>query len=299
MSEETADDRTMSIGMRRSDGTVTTSYNVNNIAYLDVASEAQSPLLLRTGILAAGLIILLSLVRLFIGIPEYRGVMLLLQFILFTSTAGAVFQYSKYRLHLGSALAIEGAQMVSYFFYITLFFWFLFLSLVVAGILWYVLRYGSSSDGIVVGTISHEDYHELHQAGSFEDRFLDRVAETITVTGRDDGFLTSMEYSYHFVPDNIVSVEHRKPHLTWLQWALIMFVSILTLLIVIVLRNENGGIAMLIAVLVVGGIAAAGLYFYFLETNDTLTIYVQGGNRRSFRMNTEDTDQFVSQFTNR
>lgn len=83
--------------------------------------------------------------------------------------------------------------------------------LIAGTVLWAVIALGAwraiqTRGWISIGTTAGTDELVGSDVTTLEEQFLDRTSGPITVSGTAEGLLTSLQYRYHFVPKNIVSV---------------------------------------------------------------------------------------------
>ena len=83
---------------------------------------------------------------------------------------------------------------------------------IVGGGLWWLRR----DDGAIVSTVTDTLELVTRDLSSLEEEFKERSIDLITLKGDASGFLRSVQYRYHLVPDNIVSVDHGREKLSYL-----------------------------------------------------------------------------------
>lgn len=81
--------------------------------------------------------------------------------------------------------------------------------LVFGGLWWYL----HTDDGANIGTLTGTVRLQTKDLTALEGAFENRSHELITLTGRISGLATVREYRHHLVPDNIVSLQHRRASL--------------------------------------------------------------------------------------
>lgn len=171
------------------------------------------------------------------------------------------------------------------------------LLLVALGALLMLYYYAGGGGGVALGTTTGEERLEVDDTGSLESQFLDRAADTITISGSNGGSISSQEYRYHFVPDNIVSVERQQTDLTPKEWAAVVGVTAVPLAIAFIVGNDPGSQLPLIAAAF--GVVSALLYAGFSRKDDGVVVELQSGTSRSFVMGPEDARSVLSEFGQR
>lgn len=165
------------------------------------------------------------------------------------------------------------------------------------GVLLIAYHFVDENDGIELGTVTGNTRIDLEDPTDLETQFVERSLNTITMTGTEDRLLSSISYRYHFVPDNIVSVQRQQTAVTLTEWAIILGVTVPPLAFAYVatmkpLRNT-------MIALVPCGILGALLYFGFSRKDDGVVIELRSGETRSFVMSSDDARSVLNEFGNR
>jgi len=160
-----------------------------------------------------------------------------------------------------------------------------------------IAYYYSDSDEIELGTTTRREQLEVHDASSLESEFVERTSDTITIEGTDDKLLSSTTYRYHFVPDNIISIERQQSNVTLPEWAVIGGTFFIPLILVYFFSANPGKDAGITAA--VCGVVAVVLFIGFANKDDGILIESQSGDRRSFVMSPDDARSVLSTFGQR
>lgn len=152
-----------------------------------------------------------------------------------------------------------------------------------------------SSDTVELGTLNETDNFSLSNAKTIEDTFKGKVSEKITVSGRKRDTTNTMEYTYHFVPENIVSMEKVEDSVSLLLFIAFLAAFVVLLYSIMIAVSTSSGyigwviIVSFIALLVIG-------YVISKSKNYRLLISLQNGEKIKFSMHETDIDRTISRF---
>lgn len=175
----------------------------------------------------------------------------------------------------------------------------LVLGVVVAGVLWWILR---DPHSIEIGTTTTIDQLKTSDSQTIENSFLEYIKDPITVQGSVDTRFHSYDYRYHFLPRNIVSVErtHNKPGLVRKLAFAILGLYVLgtpTAMLYMSLTNRYGpNILLSILGFIIAVVIMVVSYYFLFSTSEVMEIDLQGGETVEFVMSPTDIERVEQEF---
>lgn len=147
-------------------------------------------------------------------------------------------------------------------------------------------------DGIEIGTLTGTQNLETDIASEFETEFQRASQELLSVEGVIEDTYSQTEYTYHFNPDNIVSIENDTG--TDIPLPLLLYV-------LAVLGGLLGVVAgsILVGIVLFAALAAVGYYVEPFTKPGTVTFQLQNGDSESFTMDFSDSKSIIDQFGRR
>lgn len=156
---------------------------------------------------------------------------------------------------------------------------------------------------VKIGTVN--DTHEIRESSVFgsngdmesgevrtiEDQFLEAVPDTISIQDEEDWFLYKIAYNYHFVPENIVSMQEGSDF-NWFGKALGIFIILLAIYIFI--EFHIGYMLLYIPMAIV-------VWFLIgpLGVRKGVKISTQGDEDKIFQMGSENAKKVIRNFQSR